>query len=71
MRTEIMRSKSQADNQALVAENTLLFAKYGIRKLRVESREGLGLLLAWLDNSDVNGVVGVTGPWMRHQLKIS
>ena len=62
MRAEIMCSKPQADNQAFVAENTLLVTKYGICKLRVEGREGLGLLLAGLNNRDVDGAICVTGP---------
>lgn len=62
MGAEVMRSKSQANNQALVAEYALLVTEYWICKLRVEGREGRGLLFARLNNGDMDGAVGVTGP---------
>lgn len=65
VRSEIMRRQSEANNQAFIAKYGLLIAENWICKLRVESRECLGLFLAGLDYRDMNGVAGVTGPCMN------
>lgn len=62
MGTEIMRSQSQANNQPFVPKNAFLVAEYGIGELRMEGREGPGLVVAGVDDSDMDGLVGITGP---------
>lgn len=65
MRPEIVSRESQPDNQPLVAKNALLITKDRVRKLRMEPSECLGLVLARLDQGDMNGVVGVARPYSR------
>lgn len=57
-----MGRKAQADNQTPVAEDLLLVTKDGVGELGMERGESLGLLLAWLDNGDMNRIVGVARP---------
>lgn len=62
MRSKIVGSESHANNQALVAKDVLLITENRVGKLRVKGGQGLGLLLAGLNQGDLDGIVGVTGP---------
>ena len=63
MRTEVMRSESQADDQSLVTENRFIITKNRVSKLGMEARECLRFLFTGLDKSDLDGVISVAGPW--------
>lgn len=71
MWTKVMSRKPQTDDQALVPEYALVIAKDWICKLRVEGGERLGFLFAGLDYGDMDGVIGVAGPYIERlrQLK--
>lgn len=57
-----MGGKAQSDDQPLVAKDLLFIAKDRVGKLRMEGRKGVGFGLARLHDSDVDRIVGVTGP---------
>jgi hypothetical protein len=57
-----MGRKAQTDDQSLVSEDLFFIAKNWVCELRVETRNRLGLLVAGLDNGDLDGVIGVASP---------
>lgn len=59
MRSQIMRRESKANDQAFVAENTLLVAEDGICELWVESGGCSWLAFSGLNQGDLDGVIGV------------
>jgi hypothetical protein len=59
MRAHIMGRKAQADNQTPITEDLFLITKDGVGELRMERGECLRLLVARLDNGDMNRIVGV------------
>lgn len=59
MRSQIMGGESKANDQAFVAENTLLVAEDGIRELWVKSGGCGWLAFAGLNQGDLDGVIGV------------
>lgn len=65
MRAKIVSREAQPDNQALITEDLLFIAKYGVCKLRMKARKRLGLLLAGLHKRDVDGVIGIAGPYFE------
>lgn len=62
MRAQIMSRKAQTDNQASVTEDLLIVAKDRIGKLGVKRRKCFRLLLAWLNDSNMDRIVGVARP---------
>ena len=62
MRAKVMGRKAQTDDQSLVSEDLFFIAKNWVCELRVETRNRLGLLVAGLDNGDLDGVIGVASP---------
>lgn len=62
MRTKVMSSESQADDQSLVTENCFVITKNWVSKLWMEARERLRFLFTRLDKSDLDGVISVAGP---------
>lgn len=66
MRAEVVSCESQPDNQTHVTKNALFIAKNGICELRVKAGQCLGLFQVRLDYRDMDGVIGVAGPYSRH-----
>lgn len=62
MRAQIMSRKAQTDNQAFVTEDLLIVAKDRIGELGVKRRKCFRLLLAWLNDSNMDRIVGVARP---------
>lgn len=58
-----MRREPQPYDQALVPEYLLIVTKYRVCKLWMEGRDRLGLLLARLDQRDMDGIICVASPW--------
>lgn len=59
MRAEIVSGKSQANYQALIAEDLLIVAKYRVSELGMEGRKGLRLGLARLHDRNMERIIGV------------
>lgn len=66
---EIMGSKPQADDQASVAKNLLFISENWVGKLRMKAGKRGGFFFAGLDDSNMNGVVGVARPYKINQFR--
>lgn len=66
---EIMGGKPQADDQASVAKDLLLISENWVSELRVKAGKCGGFLFAGLDDSNMNGVVGVARPCGFNQFR--